>query len=104
MGGVVGGGGDAAGMSSQEQVMVKTVRRTILCPRTLIEPSLTGYHEQMQAAMESCPAKTVISGGMGFVMGGAFGLFMSSVCFSPRTSNPPVMRPVASPVLTLDLR
>lgn len=35
---------------------------------------------QMQAAMESCPVKTVISGGMGFVLGGAFGLFMSSVC------------------------
>ena len=29
--------------------------------------------------MESCPAKTVISGGMGFALGGAFGLFMSSV-------------------------
>lgn len=34
---------------------------------------------QMQAAMESCPAKTVIAGGMGFALGGAFGLFMSSV-------------------------
>lgn len=34
---------------------------------------------QMQAAMESCPVKTVISGTMGFVLGGAFGLFMSSV-------------------------
>lgn len=30
-------------------------------------------------AMESCPAKTVISGTMGFGLGGAFGLFMSSV-------------------------
>lgn len=29
--------------------------------------------------MESCPFKTVISGGMGFALGGAFGLFMSSV-------------------------
>jgi hypothetical protein len=33
----------------------------------------------MQAAMESCPAKTIIAGGMGFMLGGAFGLFMSSV-------------------------
>ncbi len=33
----------------------------------------------MQGAMESCPFKTVISGGMGFALGGAFGLFMSSV-------------------------
>lgn len=38
---------------------------------------------QMQAAMESCPAKTVIAGGMGFALGGAFGLFMSSVRLSP---------------------
>ncbi len=36
----------------------------------------------MQAAMESCPAKTVIAGGMGFALGGAFGLFMSSVSMS----------------------
>lgn len=38
----------------------------------------------MQSLMESCPAKTVISGGMGFALGGMFGLFMSSVghfCF-----------------------
>lgn len=34
---------------------------------------------QMQRVMESCPAKTVLSGGMGFVLGGAFGLFMASV-------------------------
>lgn len=35
--------------------------------------------KQMQAAMESCPAKTVLSGTMGFGLGGMFGLFMSSV-------------------------
>ena len=92
MGGVLGGGGDAEGMSSQEQVMVKTVRRTIRCPRSLIERALTGYHEQMQAAMESCPAKTVIAGGVSFAMGGAFGLFMSSVCFSPRTHRSCALR------------
>lgn len=33
----------------------------------------------MQAAMESCPAKTVIAGTMGFGLGGLFGLFMSSM-------------------------
>ena len=32
----------------------------------------------MQAAMESCPVKTVMSGGMGFALGGVFGLFMAS--------------------------
>lgn len=34
---------------------------------------------QMQSAMESCPAKTVISGTMGFGLGGIFGLFMASM-------------------------
>ncbi|KAI9747967.1 MAG: Mitochondrial import inner membrane translocase subunit tim22 [Lichina confinis] len=29
--------------------------------------------------MESCPAKTVMAGGMGFALGGLFGLFMSSM-------------------------
>jgi hypothetical protein len=33
----------------------------------------------MTSAMESCPVKTVMAGGMGFALGGAFGLFMASV-------------------------
>ena len=33
----------------------------------------------MQAAMESCPSKLVISGVMGFGLGGMFGIFMSSM-------------------------
>lgn len=37
----------------------------------------------MQMIMESCPGKTVVSGVMGFALGGAFGLFMASVCFAP---------------------
>lgn len=36
----------------------------------------------MQQAMESCPAKTAMSGVMGFGLGGLFGLFMSSVSFT----------------------
>jgi len=32
--------------------------------------------------MESCPAKTAMSGVMGFGLGGLFGLFMSSVSIS----------------------
>jgi import inner membrane translocase subunit TIM22 len=32
-----------------------------------------------QKVQESCPVKAVLSLGMGFVLGGAFGLFMSSV-------------------------
>jgi hypothetical protein len=35
---------------------------------------------QMQMLMESCPGKTAVSGVMGFALGGAFGLFMASVC------------------------
>ena len=38
--------------------------------------------------METCPVKTVISGGMGFALGGAFGLFMSSV----RDAEPQIWR------------
>ncbi|KAI9828447.1 MAG: Mitochondrial import inner membrane translocase subunit tim22 [Thelocarpon impressellum] len=37
--------------------------------------------KNMQMAMESCPAKTVLAGGMGFALGGAFGLFMSSMSY-----------------------
>ena len=41
----------------------------------------------MQALMESCPGKTAVSGVMGFALGGAFGLFMASVCLHP-SPNP----------------
>ena len=34
---------------------------------------------QMTAAMESCAGRTILSGGAGFLFGGMFGLFMSSV-------------------------
>ncbi|KAJ5462013.1 Mitochondrial import inner membrane translocase subunit tim22 [Penicillium daleae] len=58
------GNNQTAGMSEQEQAMVK----------------------MMQAGMESCPVKTVISGTMGFALGGAFGLFMASMSYdSPLT-------------------
>ncbi|MCJ1407473.1 Mitochondrial import inner membrane translocase subunit tim22 [Ptychographa xylographoides] len=57
--GLAGMQGDTSGMSSQEQMIVKTI----------------------QATMESCPGKTVMSGVMGFALGGAFGLFMSSMSY-----------------------
>lgn len=41
----------------------------------------------MQAAMESCVAKTALSGVMGFALGGAIGLFMSSVCNPTKTRS-----------------
>ncbi|KAK2790032.1 Mitochondrial import inner membrane translocase subunit tim22 [Emmonsiellopsis sp. PD_33] len=64
----MGMGSSTAGMNDQEAAMVK---------------ALTGQMgtEQIQTAMESCPAKSVMAGGMGFVLGGAFGLFMSSMSY-----------------------
>ncbi|KAI9853350.1 MAG: Mitochondrial import inner membrane translocase subunit tim22 [Vezdaea acicularis] len=35
----------------------------------------------MQAGMESCVVKSVMAGGAGFVMGGMFGLFISSMSY-----------------------
>lgn len=50
--------------------------------------STEGMNEQeaqmvraMQGAMESCLGKSVMSGVMGFALGGAFGLFMSSMSY-----------------------
>jgi import inner membrane translocase subunit TIM22 len=44
----------------------------------------------MQAAMESCPTKTVIAGGMGYGLGGMFGIFMSSMRYdTPMSSGLP---------------
>ncbi|KAI4269303.1 MAG: hypothetical protein L6R35_006696 [Caloplaca aegaea] len=40
----------------------------------------------MTNAMESCPGKTVMSGVMGFALGGAFGLFMSSMSYDTPVS------------------
>jgi len=57
--GSAGSGASAGGMSDQEQAMVKFI----------------------QTAMESCPVKSVMAGGMGFALGGAFGLFMSSMSY-----------------------
>ncbi|KIW07193.1 uncharacterized protein PV09_02059 [Verruconis gallopava] len=62
------GGGMAGGMTAQqiqEAQMIKT----------------------MQAVMESCPGKTVMSGVMGFALGGAFGLFMSSMRYDTPLST-----------------
>lgn len=48
--------------------------------RRLMDTLLGGeIYIQMQNAQETCAFKTVLSGGAGFVLGGAFGLFMASV-------------------------
>ncbi|CCX10481.1 Tim17/Tim22/Tim23/Pmp24 family-domain-containing protein [Pyronema domesticum] len=41
----------------------------------------------MQMAMESCPAKLVLSGGAGFALGGVFGLFMASMSYDTPMSG-----------------
>ncbi|EOA84165.1 Mitochondrial import inner membrane translocase subunit tim22 [Exserohilum turcicum] len=65
-----------AGMSEQEQQMVKA----------------------MQMGMESCLGKTVMAGVMGGGLGAMFGLFMSSMRYDTPMSQPlPVHTPVAQP-------
>lgn len=55
--------------------------------------SLTRVALQVQAAMESCLGKSVMSGVMGFGMGGLFGMFMASVRRPlPALILPPALR------------
>lgn len=72
-------GGSSVGLSQQqlqEQQMVKLVRS----PPTIPLKQDNTNNGQMQTAMESCIGKSIMSGAAGFALGGAFGLFMSSVC------------------------
>ncbi|KAF2753944.1 Tim17-domain-containing protein [Pseudovirgaria hyperparasitica] len=64
--GMPGGQQSNQGVSDQEQMMIK----------------------YMTAGMESCPFKAVLSGVMGFGLGGAFGLFMSSMRYDTPMSSP----------------
>ena len=43
----------------------------------------------MESVPETCPFKMVLSGGMGFMLGGAFGLFMSSMRYDTPMSTVP---------------
>ncbi|KAB8360883.1 hypothetical protein FH972_024616 [Carpinus fangiana] len=65
-------------------------------------PADTMDGKQMQAAMESCPAKTVLAGTMGFGLGGAFGLFMSSMRYDTPLSTG--VNGATSSVSTLPMR
>ncbi|TQS34524.1 hypothetical protein Golomagni_05088 [Golovinomyces magnicellulatus] len=56
--------------------------------------------KSMQTLMESCPAKTVISGVMGFGLGGVFGLFMASMQYD----TPLHTSPGAAATMSLPLR
>lgn len=53
------GQGQNGGLSEQEQGMVRMI----------------------QSGMESCVVKSLMAGGAGFALGGAFGLFMSSMAY-----------------------
>jgi import inner membrane translocase subunit TIM22 len=53
--------------------------------------------------MESCAGKTVMSGGMGFGMGGLFGMFMASMSYDTPYGSP-VMGPGNVPLNTLPLK
>ncbi|CAD6500229.1 BgTH12-07412 [Blumeria graminis f. sp. triticale] len=56
--------------------------------------------KSMQTLMESCPAKTVMSGVMGFALGGVFGLFMASMQYD----TPLHTSSTASTTMSLPLR
>lgn len=93
--------GGARGEDAQTMAAVKNVSFNILSHNSfelLVRPlhlfingaySVESYLTvlQMQKVMESCPAKTVLSGTMGFALGGAFGLFMASVCVTTPARN-----------------
>lgn len=82
LGGAIGAGagaGGAVGMTNQEQAMVKMVGGLHCFAGPVEHETDREDTTQVQAAMESCPFKSVISGTMGFALGGAFGLFMASV-------------------------
>ena len=53
--------------------------------------------------MESCLGKTVLSGGMGFVLGGAFGLFMSSVCLPALNRHVEFLFPILVAIMKISL-
>jgi import inner membrane translocase subunit TIM22 len=81
------GGGASAGMDPQklqEQQMIKMVHTTP--PSSKPHPPLTSV-PQMQAGMESCPVKMAMAGGMGFGLGGLFGLFMASMRYDTPMSS-----------------
>jgi hypothetical protein len=69
-----GPSGMSTSQADQEQQALQYV-----CIPTLRMITRTNTSPQWKGVSESCPFKMVLSGGMGFAMGGLFGLFMSSV-------------------------
>ncbi|KAH9909967.1 mitochondrial inner membrane translocase subunit Tim17/Tim22/Tim23/peroxisomal protein PMP24 [Xylariomycetidae sp. FL2044] len=58
--------------------------------------------KRINALMESCFGKSVLSGGMGFAMGGVFGLFMASMAYDTPYGTTPGANP--QPLSSLPLR
>ncbi|KAI5461432.1 Tim17/Tim22/Tim23/Pmp24 family-domain-containing protein [Mariannaea sp. PMI_226] len=58
----------------------------------------------VQAAMESCYGKTVMSGVMGFGMGGVFGMFMASMAYDTPFHTAGGPGSTATPVSSLPLK
>jgi len=65
----MGGGDNPMGLSEQQMQEQKMVK-------------------MMQAGMESCAAKTMLSGAAGFALGGMFGIFMTSMRYDTPLSSP----------------
>ena len=74
------GAGSSHGQICKSLHPLSIVPSTIFCKAKADGyPAWGGNYIQMQNAQETCAFKTVLSGGAGFVLGGAFGLFMASV-------------------------
>ncbi|KAI9898500.1 hypothetical protein N3K66_006860 [Trichothecium roseum] len=58
----------------------------------------------VKAAMESCMGKSVMSGVMGFGMGGLFGMFMASMSYDTPYGSPLGAQQGQNPITSLPLR
>ncbi|KAI5799241.1 Tim17/Tim22/Tim23/Pmp24 family-domain-containing protein [Peziza echinospora] len=81
--GSFGGGGNGRGNNSDADLTPEQQQAQMI--------------KNMQAAMESCPVKTLLSGGAGFALGGVFGLFMASMSYDTPMSG-------ATPITSLPLK
>jgi mitochondrial import inner membrane translocase subunit TIM22 len=89
----MGGGATPAapgGLGAQDP-NVKAVSFSLEASRMGAESLTEDWDGQIQSAMESCFGKSLMSGVMGFGMGGLFGMFMASVRQVPPPSSSPTL-------------
>ncbi|KAI1173689.1 Tim17/Tim22/Tim23/Pmp24 family-domain-containing protein [Nemania sp. FL0916] len=67
-------------------------------------PMIRTSKQFMNAMMESCFGKSVISGVMGFGMGGLFGMFMASMSYDTPYHTPGAAGSGAKPIAELPMR